>query len=748
MKAVQLLVNSILPEDLRDYSRTYDSKGISKLMAQVAELHPEQYDKIATGMVNIGRKASWNQGETLRLNDLRPTFDRAPVFAAMDAEVKKARRASKTDAEFERARNDIWQRYSDQIEKSTSGSALSSGNNLAFAVSSGARGKAPQLKAMLSTPGTYTDYAGTTLPLFVRNSFSEGLRPMEYLAGTFGARSAVLCLARGTLVRMADGTTREIQDVTVGDMVIGAVRKGGFKSVKVVSVFQQGLQPVKRWYFNSDNGTGQVVVECTSGHKVLNVVSDIVPISDVSGIKLQMGRAWWTRKADEVGQVECFDLEVDHPDHLFVLANGMIVSNSTKRATAKGGYLSKMLANVAAEQVVTTKDCGTTNGIDLDPDDPSLRGRVLATAIDGIPAGTPIEKSVLSRLQKHKGKILVRSALTCTAEHGVCSQCFGKRMDNKFPHIGDHVGDMASNAVGEPITQQGLNAKHTAGMGSGKKVYSGFDTINSLVQSPEIFPDRAEVSQVDGRVERVEPAPQGGFNITVAGQVHYAPHGYDVLVKPGQEVEAGDQLSDGVVDVRDVIQHKGLGEGRRYYAERLKQALDDSGMAANQRNTEVIARAAVNHVVIDDPEGDGEFMTDDVAPYDKMAARYVPAESTKAAAPDSSVKGHFLQAPVLHYSIGTRLTPSKIKRISDAGIKQIHTAETGPTWQPQMTRLATASHNSPDWIARMGASHIGTNLEDSAARGLDSDVNDNFNFIPRLAYGENFGKNVRETGKF
>lgn len=613
MKAVQLLVNSILPEDLRDYSRTYDSKNISKLMAQVAELHPEQYDKIATGMVNIGRKASWNQGETLRLNDLRPTFDRAPLYAAMDAEVKKARRMAKTDSDFEKARNEIWQRYSDQIEKSTSGSALAAGNNLSFAVNSGARGKAPQLKAMLSTPGTYTDYAGTTLPLFVRNSFSEGLRPMEYLAGTFGARSAVL---------------------------------------------------------------------------------------------------------------------------------------STKRATAKGGFLSKQLSAVSAEQVVTTKDCGTTNGIDLSPEDPSLRGRVLAVETDGIPAGTPIEKSVLSRLQKHKGKIIVRSALTCTAEHGICAQCFGKRMDNKFPHIGDHVGNMASNAIGEPVTQNALNQKHLSGMGAGKRVYSGFDTINSLVQSPEIFPDRAEVSQVDGRVERVEPAPQGGFNITVAGKVHYAPNGYEVLVKPGQEVEAGDQLSDGVVDVRDVIRHKGLGEGRRYYAERLKQALDDSGMAANQRNTEVIARAAVNHVVIDDPEGDGEFMTDDVAPYDKMAARYVPAESTKASAPDSSVKGHFLQVPVLHYSIGTRLTPSKLKRISDAGIKEIHTAETGPTWQPQMTRLATASHNTPDWIARMGASHIGANLEDSAARGLDSDVNENFNFIPRLAYGENFGKNVRETGKF
>lgn len=613
MKAVQLLINSLLPEDLRDYTRTYDTKAIGKLLSTVAEHYPDRYAEIAKGIADVGRKASYLQGETLHLDDLKPTFDRASVFAKMDQEIEQARAVAPSDAEFKQTRDGIWGKYSDAMEKMTSESALKAGNNLAYSVVSGARGKAPQLKAMITTPGLYADYRGDTIPLFVRNSFSEGLRPAEFIAGTFGARSSVL---------------------------------------------------------------------------------------------------------------------------------------STKRATADGGDWGKQLGHVASTISISSKDCGTVNGIDLEASDPSMRGRVLARETEGISAGTVVDRQVLKQLQNHKGKILVRSALTCQAEHGVCAHCAGQRMDGRMPKIGEMVGVAAAQALSEPLIQSGLNSKHTAGQAKGKRVFSGFDAIDNFVQAPETFPDRAEVASQAGRVTRIEKAPQGGQFVHVGDKPHYVQPGYDLLVKAGDTVEAGDQLSDGIMDASDVIKYRGLGEGRRYYAERLKQVLDDSGLAAHQGNTELLARAAIDHVTIDDADGLGDYLPDDSVSYNGLSATYVPPESTKRVSTDGNVVGKYLQAPALHYSIGTQLTPKMVTRMKDAGITDLQVDDAAPKFYPEMVRLRSSTHNNPDWLARMSTSYLKDGLADAAARGLDTNIESNRHWAPRLAAGVGFGSKADVTGKF
>jgi DNA-directed RNA polymerase subunit beta' len=612
VKAVQLLINSLLPEDLRDYNRVYDSKSIGKLLAEVAEKYPQRYAEIAGNIADVGRKASYLQGETLTLDDLKPTFDRDAILATMDNDIASARQTSLNDGDFNTARRDIWTKYSDRLEKLTSDSALKAGNNLAYSVISGARGKGPQMKAMITTPGVYEDYKGEMVPLFVRNSFSQGLRPAEFIAGTFGARSAVL---------------------------------------------------------------------------------------------------------------------------------------ATKRATADGGDLSKQWGQIAGTIAITSKDCGTSNGIDLDPADASLRNRVLVKETDGIPAGTVIDRNVLKKLHNHKGKIIARSVLTCQNKDGVCAKCAGLRMDGKAYKIGDSIGVSAAQSLGEPITQASLNQKHTAGQAKGKRVLSGFDVIDNFVQSPETFPDKAEVSSVAGRVARIEDAPQGGQFIYIEDQKHYVKPGYELMVKPGDVVEAGEQLSDGIVDAADVVKYRGLGEGRRYYAERLKQVLDDSGLAANQRNTEALARAAIDHVVIDDAEGVGDYLPDDVASYNTLAADYTPSVTTRKV-PTAGGVGKYLQAPALHYSVGTKLTPKMVTRLSDAGIADLQVDDSAPKFYPQMVRLRSAGHNNPDWLAQMSTSYIKDNLADSAVRGRDSDVESNHHWAPRLAFGKNFGESAAQTGKF
>lgn len=614
MKAVRLLVESQLPPELRNYNRDYTAGGFNDLLADIGRQRPEMYSELIGKIADIGREASFTQGETLTLDDLRPVMDREGAFAFMDNEIRNAKRESASDEEFKAKRMKIWARTADDLEKATQKGGMAVGNNMAYAVVSGARGKPAQLKAMLTTPGIYADAKGVPVPLFVRRSHAEGLRPAEYLASTFGARSTVI---------------------------------------------------------------------------------------------------------------------------------------STKNSTAKGGDLAKQMVSVAAPIVVTSRDGGDDNGIDLDIDDASLRYRVLAQAEGGWPAGTVLSTRVIADLKRKGVKdLLVHSPLTDTSVQGISAWSVGGVDGGKLPGIGDARGITSAQAIGEPITQMALNAKHQGGVAGTKKTFAGFDVINQLVQSPEAFADRAAVSEVDGTVTDVKEAPQGGKIVRVNDEEHYVPPGYDITVKLGDKVEAGDQLSDGIIDPHDIVRLRGLGEGRKYYAQRLKQALDDSGIKTDLKHTEMIARAALDHVSITDPDGIGDYLPDDVVSYNAIASNYVPPAHAVQEHPEKSI-GMFLQQPALHYTIGTRITPriaahmAKYPRFSKVAV-----TKDAPGFTPEMSRLRTASHSSNDWLAKGQSSYISKNLIESAVRGEDTNIGENVHFAPRLAVGVGFGDNAFTTGKF
>jgi hypothetical protein len=110
--------------------------------------------------------------------------------------------------------------------------------------------------------------------------------------------------------------------------------------------------------------------------------------------------------------------------------------------------------------------------------------------------------------------------------------------------------------------------------------------------------------------------------------------------------------------------------------------------------------------------------------------------------------GRTLQAPILHYSIGTKLTPKMVKHIEDSGIKDIYASDDPSPFHPEMQRLRVAAHANDDWLASMHTSYLKKQLNESAIRGDETNTSENIHFAPRLAKGEDFGKDVRRTGKF
>mgnify|MGYP002677427578 CR=1 FL=1 len=618
MKAIDLLVNSVLPPDMQRDSFDLSAKGVKSLLSELAMTHKDEYADIIDKLKNIGRNLVYQQGATITLNDLKAPFDRQKVYDEMDDKVKLIKATVKDKKEQKKLIKQTYQEYSSLLDNLTKQFTSDSPNGLSRIVQSGARGNLTQQKAIVTSPSVYVDYKGDTIPIFVRKSFAEGLSLPEYLAGTYGGRAAVI---------------------------------------------------------------------------------------------------------------------------------------EGKKNTAKFGGLGKELGAIGVQQVVTKIRDDSNNFIDLDADDISAYGRVLAKDTSGYPRGTLIDKNVLAKLRGAGNKTLyVYSPLSTVSEEGIPAEAVGISYNGTLPGMGYQAGITAAQSLGEILAQSSLNAKHFSGLSKGgaKKNISGGNYIEQFLQSPENFKDRATVAKVSGTIDEIKPAPQGGSYIYINGEKHYVLPDLSIDVKKGDKVERGDIISDGLADVEDVVKYRGLGSGRRYFARRLRQLFNDSGHYADLKNTEVLARGLINKVRVTDPNGIGNYLYGDIADYNAIAANYEPPKSAKDYdITKENIEDKYLEQPILHYTIGTKLTPRMINRMKKAGFTTVKASDIEPPFEPVVVRMREAPmKGSQDWLAKQKSSYLESNLIDSAIRGSDSNIRSNINAFVRMGQGVGFGEHVEETGKF
>lgn len=416
-----------------------------------------------------------------------------------------------------------------------------------------------------------------------------------------------------------------------------------------------------------------------------------------------------------------------------------------KHGTAAAGFLAKQLAQAAHRLVVTADDDknpydeSTPRGLISTTDDPDNAGAYLAHPAGGYGRNTLLTPRILKEMRaKGIDQILVRSpTVGGPADGGVYSKDAGIRELGYTAPVGSYVGLTAAQAIAEPITQSSISSKHSGGVaGAGAKAIGGFKLINALVQSPEVFPGGATYSQHDGRVTKVEAAPQGGHFVDVAGERHYVPHGLPVRVKPGDDVEAGDMLSEGELRPAEIVRHKGVGEARRLYAEHLTKTLRGMNITAHRRNAELLSRGLINHVRLTREFDD--WLPDDIVPYQTLEHQYTPRQGAQDATPRQSI-GKYLERPVLHYTIGTKIRPSVAAQLEKFSIKKVTAHKDPPPFEPEMVRgMAQMSHDA-DWQTRFLGSYNQKSLLDAAHRGMTSDELGS-SFVPALVSGETFGK--------
>lgn len=420
----------------------------------------------------------------------------------------------------------------------------------------------------------------------------------------------------------------------------------------------------------------------------------------------------------------------------------------TKLSVADSGYMSKQLSRATMPIIVEEHDCETTAGIAASTKNSDMAGSYLAKSVSTFNRNNEVTVSMLAAL-RDKGieEILIRSPMTCKAAKrhhfgAVCQLCIGKREKGRLPEIGDYVGISGVAPMGEALAQGTLNSKHTSSSaGGGKSSVTGFKLVQQLANIPKTFQNKAAVAASDGRVREIRKLAQGGLEIVVDSglkdDTYYVPSGLDAKVHKGQMVEEGDVLSEGIVNAADIVKHKGIGEGRKYYADMMHDAFRDSGMSVNHRNFQVLAKGAIDHVKVTNPDGLGHHLPDSIVSYQSLEKDYKPRADAKTMRVDLA-RGKYLEEPVLHYSIGTKVVSSVINHLRKHGIESIVVHDNPPPFEPEMQRLLDVPGTVPDFAHWLYSAYLEKKLLRAVNEGATSHLKGP-SPIMGLAHGASFG---------
>ena len=300
----------------------------------------------------------------------------------------------------------------------------------------------------------------------------------------------------------------------------------------------------------------------------------------------------------------------------------------TALRTADSGYLTRRLHDVAQELIVREDDCGTTLGVwveNVGADTANARafletklfGRALLNDVelsDGsvMPRNTIVGDEELVKLRDDSKvtRVRVRSVMTCDAEVGVCAKCYGRSLaTGKDIELGEAVGVIAAQSIGEPGTQLTMRTFHTGGV-------AGKDIAGGLPRVVELFEARnpkgsARLAPVTGVVRILEDEGKGIPIKFIDDQGQETeivlPTGSRPQIKDGQNVEAGDHITDGPLDPKELMQIKGIRETQQYLVEEVQKVYRDQGVSIHDKHIELIIRQMTRRVSVQEP-GDTHFL--------------------------------------------------------------------------------------------------------------------------------------------
>ncbi|SHI63129.1 MULTISPECIES: DNA-directed RNA polymerase subunit beta' [Desulfosporosinus] len=291
----------------------------------------------------------------------------------------------------------------------------------------------------------------------------------------------------------------------------------------------------------------------------------------------------------------------------------------TALRTADSGYLTRRLVDVSQDVIVREEDCGTLNGIMVEDikDGPEiieplvdrLVGRFVLEELHHPETGevlavpdTEMTEEQAAEIAKCFDTAIIRSVLTCKSRYGVCKRCYGRNLATGRPvEMGEAVGIIAAQSIGEPGTQLTMRTFHTGGV-------AGDDITQGLPRVEELFEARkpkgqAIISEAVGKVSISEVKGRREVDLLTETEEHIVytiPYGSRLCVKEGQMVEAGDELTEGSINPHDMLKVKGQRGVQVYLLGEVQRVYRLQGVDINDKHIEVMVRQMLRKVKIDD----------------------------------------------------------------------------------------------------------------------------------------------------
>jgi DNA-directed RNA polymerase subunit beta' len=398
---------------------------------------------------------------------------------------------------------------------------------------------------------------------------------------------------------------------------------------------------------------------------------------------------------------------LDVGDYWTALHGARMGTLQRAEGTSEPGRLTKEIINLVIPELVSNKECGSSDGVAMSIGEDDVHDRYLAKPISvggrTLGRNTLVTPDITAQLKKNKvDRIVVRSPLKCTNPNGICAKCYGLNENGREHEIGTNIGVIAGHSLGEPAMQLAMDSFHTGGVASsrGAGATTRIGRLNQLIGLPAKLPDAATLAQASGKVDKIEiDEATKGWNIYIGNQKHYAPSMKKLMLKgeeplkPGMTVRKGDPLTDGPINPRDLLKLTDVPTVQNYLVDELYDGIYKDERV-RRRNIETVVRSLTNLTRVRDP-GDSEYLPGDIV------LRTVVEQQNR----DLKKAG---QNP-----------------ISDRPVLK-------------GMRQSILDHQE-DWMARLNFQRLKESLMEGAAKGWSTNLHGP-NPIPSYAFGAEFGE--------
>lgn len=436
-------------------------------------------------------------------------------------------------------------------------------------------------------------------------------------------------------------STRGAITISVADMIIPSEKaeildEAEKKVEKVTKHFKRGLisdserynQVVKIWDDATKEVTGKLK-NCLSEKNPIQMMATSGARGSIDQIRQLCGMRGLM--ANTSGRAIDVPIRANFREGLNVLEY-FISSRGARKGqadtalrTADSGYLTRRLVDVSQDVIIREDDCGTHSGVwvyDIQEGDEKIEG--LAERLKGrfpvddiihpqtgevlVSRDTPkpiTEKQAAAIVEAGIKKVHVRSVLGCNCKYGVCARCYGENLaTSDTVNVGESVGIIAAQSIGEPGTQLTMRTFHTGGVASGSDITQGLPRVQELfeVRRPKVISVLAETSgtvtiqQVKNARHAIIKNDETGEEISLL-----IPYGARLKVQDGQHVDKGDELTVGASDPQDILRIKDASAVQEYITAEVQKVYRRQGVDINDKHIEIIIRQMMRKVRVVDP---------------------------------------------------------------------------------------------------------------------------------------------------